>query len=263
MSKKLTSILLLVLTIGFYNCGSDGTNQVPWEATGAFDGLFLESSTPGHQQFYVDGSTTMITLRMSEQLNINSIPGNVRLFNISNGGEQDVTPSNIVGTGQIITINNVSLAENQDYEVRLYPALAAASGNTLLQGQSFQYFFVDFSTGNGGTQGQSVAGAPSVTNVSRSNGFSCFGAMIQFNESLAYQPQVTIEYKDLFFQWHTIPVWAMPAQMNNNTQWRVDLPQGYCNDIITGSNIKVHVIDYVDLSGEHGAQHDSQFTYWL
>ena len=194
---------------------------------------------------------------MSEQVEEATIPNNVQVFKTSGGQEQNVTAAyNISVVGDIITLQSSGgLSNNSDYQIRLYPGLAATSGNTLLQGQTFQFFFIDFSTGNGGTQGQGVAGPPTVTEITRSDQ-GCFGALIQFNESLAFQPQISIRYtQDAFSGPIELPVYAAPAQFNTMTQWRIDA----CISYIPMTNITVKVLDYVDLEGNHGTPKCKKF----
>jgi hypothetical protein len=79
---------------------------------------------------------------MSEPVDQASIVSQVRLFKKTNGQEEDVTAAyNISVVGEIITLQgSADLVDNSDYSIHLYPGLKATSGNTLLQGQSFQYF---------------------------------------------------------------------------------------------------------------------------
>jgi hypothetical protein len=248
--NKMKSILMIVLSLGFYHCGSDGTNTTLSGNTGAFDGFRVTSSTPAHMQFYVSESTTTLTVRLSEAINQATVPNNVQIFKTSGGQESNVTASyNISVNGDILTLQgSAGLSSNSDYQIRLFPGLAATSGNTLLQGQTFQFFFVDFSTGNGGTSGQGVAGPPSVVQITRSDN-GCFGALIQFNEALVVQPQVSIRYtQDMFSGPIELPVYAAPAQFNSMTQWRVDA----CITAMPLTNITVKVLDYIDLEGNHG-----------
>ncbi|MCC7460349.1 MAG: Ig-like domain-containing protein [Proteobacteria bacterium] len=250
--NKMKSILMIALSLAFYHCGSDGTNTIPFGNTGSLSGFRVTSSTPAHNQFYVSQDTTVITVRMSEAVNQTTIPNQIQVIKTAGGQEQNVTSSyNISVNGDIITLQSTSgLSHNADYEIRLYPGLAAVSGTTLLQGESFQYFFIDFSTGNGGTQGQGVAGPPSVVNITRADMGGCFGALIQFNESLGYQPQVTIRYtQDVFSGPIELPVFAQPAQYNTMTHWRIDA----CINYIPMTNITVKVLDYADLEGNHGS----------
>lgn len=270
--SKIKSILVIALTLGFFNCGSSGTGngQVGFGNSSGTSAFTVSSTSPAHNQYYVSKSTHTITIRMTEAVAQSSIAGNVQLVKKINGQEENVTASfNTLANGEIITMNatdgpdsdtNIDdLSDNADYEIRLFPGLAAQTGDTLLQGQSFQFFYVDFSTGNGGTLGQSVAGPPSVSSISSGTPYSgtCFAAQIQFSESLAYQPTIVLEYHGTsnlgLPQWKTEAGYAYPVQSNNQTIWQVDLSGYACNDLYTAGGVKVHVNDYVDLEGNHGS----------
>ncbi len=258
LTYKIKSFLALAMSFAFIHCGSTGTdNQIGFGNTGAFSGFYVVSSSPGHNQFYVAKTTQTLTVRLSEAVSAATIAGQVRVVRKTNGQEQDVTSSfNISSAGEIITLQGSGdLADNSDYSIHIYPGLTATSGNTLLQGQSFQYFYIDFSTGNGGTLGQSVAGPPSVSNFGNA-GYSGGGRtiIVTFSESLAYAP--LIEFHSWNFGQNIVPAYVVPANSNNNTQWYAIMPQGY-----SPLAFDVKVTDYVDLEGNHGEPKVSQNFY--
>lgn len=250
MANKIRAILALILIFGLSNCGSDGTSTtIPFNSS-ALSGFYVVSSTPAHNQFYVSESTNVVTIRMSEVVNGDTATSsNVQVVKKTTG---EVLASTVTVTAgsEIITISGLSLALNTDYQVRLYPGLAATSGNTLLQGQSFEYFYVDFSTGSGGTLGNTVAGAPHVNSVVKTTTKPGCAAsvLITFNESLAYQPNVSIKYYNPFAQ--EVYVYAYPALVYDNSVWQVDL---CVPDKTPSTNIHVHVNSYTDLEGLSGA----------
>jgi hypothetical protein len=255
------SFLVLALSFAFIHCGSDGTdNQVGFGNTGAFSGFYTVSSSPGHNQFYVAKTTHTLTVRMSEPVDQASIVSQVRLFKKTNGQEEDVTAAyNISVVGEIITLQgSADLVDNSDYSIHLYPGLKATSGNTLLQGQSFQYFFMDFATGNGQNLGQSLAGPPTISSFGDA-GYS-MGArtiMVTFSESLAYAPLIEFHSTSIFLGQNIVPAYVVPANSNNNTQWYAIMPQGY-----SPLAFDVKVTDYVDLEGNHGDPKVSQNFYF-
>ena len=131
----------------------------------------------------------------------------------------------------------------------MYAGLAATTGDTLLQGQTFQYFYINFSTGSG--LGHSTPGAPIVTTVTKSNEYGCFGVVVQFNETLAYQPTIRIHYRPGTLK-DKIDVWPYPQPVlpYDNSVWRADLCD---SSIAIFSDISVYIDDFVDLDeGNHG-----------
>ena len=265
--NTITSVLALALTLSFANCGSDGsdTNTLGFGNTGTMSGLYAVSSTPANGESYVSRSTNTIQIRMSQPINQATVPNNVQFFKTLNGQESNITSSfTITVNNELITLQGSGqLDDNTNYEVRLFPGLGSTAGSTLLQGQQFQYFYIDFYTGNGQTLGQSVAGPPSVVSITRSNMGSCFGANIQFNESLAYQPQIQIRVKNGIAQMVTVPsVYPYPTQSNSQTVWHVDLDPYFCQDLWTlGNNVYVSVQDYVDIEGNHGSPSSEKGFY--
>lgn len=265
--KTLSSALAIALTVAFAHCGSDGsdTNTLGFGNTGNLSGLYAVSSTPANGESYVSRSTNTIQIRMSQPIASTSIPNNVQFFKTLNGQESNITSSfTITVNNELITLQGSGqLDDNTNYEIRLFPGLASTSGNTLLQGQQFQYFYIDFYTGNGQTLGQSHAGAPGISSITRSNGFSCFGANIAFDESLAYQPIIQIRVKNGIAQMMTVPsVYPYPTQSNTNTIWHVDLDPSYCQDLWSlGNNVYVSVQDYVDIEGNHGTPSSEKGFY--
>lgn len=264
---KILSILAIALTVGFANCGSDGsdTNTLGFGNTGSLSGLYAVSSTPANGESYVSRSTTTIQVRMSQAINQATAAANIQMFKTLNGQESNITSSFVITVNnELITLQGSGqLDDNTNYEIRLFPGLASTAGNTLLQGQQFQYFYIDFYTGNGQTLGQSVAGPPSVSSITRSNGGSCFGANIIFNESLAYQPIIQIRIKNGIAQMVTVPnVYPFPAQGNTQTIWHVDLDPSFCSDLwLISNNVFVSVQDYVDIEGNHGPASSEQGFY--
>lgn len=261
LTSRFKSVLILAITIGLTYCGSDGTTQqIGFGNTGSFSGFTVVSSSPGHNQFYVSKSTHTLTVRMTEAVDQSSVSNNVRLVRKTNGQEQDVTSGyNISVASEIITLQSSSdLSDNSDYSIHLFPGLKATSGNTLLQGQSFQFFYIDFSTGNGGTFGQSLPGPPSVSSFGNA-GYAGGGRtiIVTFSESLAYAPLIEFHSTTIFLGQNIVPAYVIPANANNNSQWYAVMPQGY-----SPLAFDVKVTDYVDLEGNHGTPKVSQNFYF-
>jgi hypothetical protein len=244
IKNKMTSILMIVLTLGFYHCGSDGTNNtLGFGATGSLDGFRVLSSTPANGEYYVSTDTHQIVIRMSAAVNQTTIPGNITVIETINAVENNITPAptNIVANGDVITISGITIHSNSDIEVRMFPSLADSAGNTLLQGQTFQYFYIDFSGTSAGTQGQDVPGPPSVVSFGNNN---CT-VLVTFSESLQYNPEIE------FHSWNLgqviVPAIVQPASAYNATQYYAIMPQGYSP---LAFNLKV--THYVDMSGVAG-----------
>lgn len=261
LTSKIKSFLILAVTLGLVFCGDSGTNnQIGFGNTGAFSGFYVVTSSPGHMQFYVAKTTHTLTVRMSEAVAQSSVAGQVRLVRKTNGQEQDVTAGySITVNNEIITLQSSNdLVDNSDYSIHLFPGLTATSGNTLLQGQSFQYFYIDFSTGNGGTLGQGVPGAPTVSSFGNA-GYAGGGRtiLVTFNESLAYAPLIEFHSTTIWLGQNIVPAYVVPANMNNNTQWYAIMPDGY-----SPLAFDVKVTHYVDLEGNSGEPTLSQNFYF-
>lgn len=264
--KTIQSVILGALLLATTYCGSSGT-QDDFQFTGLFEGLYVTGSTPAHNQLYVPTNTTTFTIRMSEDVNPDSLANQIQVVtdpttNSDTCGGTPVTSNfTITSAGNIITLTATgTLQNNKDYEIQLFPGISSVAGNTLLQGQQFSCFYIDVSTGNGGTAGQSVQGPPQITGFQKSPQGGCFGAIVNFNESLATQPIMYTKHKgpDTFFSWVTNPVWAQPVMAGNMAQWRVI----DCN-VPTLSEVKIEVESFIDFDeGLHGTGDASSIWYW-
>lgn len=220
-------------------------------------GFYVSSSTPAHTQSYVALSTLTITIRMSESVDSTTVDGRVGVFKINGEQETEITSDyTITINEEIITLTRVdNLPDETDFQVRLYPNLAAENGNKLLEGFEFQYYYIDFSTKS--ENGLGVDGPPSVVSANRSDIGNCFGVIIDFSETLSVQPQIDLLYKVLGINepWQTIPVYANPAIVYGGggtmSRWRIDV----CNLATLGAvEAKIIVRDYIDLDGENGVE---------
>ncbi len=253
------------LLVALANCGSSGSDD-QFEFTGLFEGLYVVSSTPAHNQYYVPTTTQTITIRMSENINPASLESQLQVVTDAPvdsdtcGGNNVTSNFTVTASGSIITLTTTSLATNENYQIQLFPGITSEAGNTLLQGQSFSCFYIDISTGNSGTAGNSVPGAPTISGFDRSPMGGCFSAIVRFNEALATQPVLFTKHKgpDTFFSWVTTPVWAQPVYAGNMSEWRVNA----CH-VPTMSEVKIQVEDYVDFDeGNHGTPDASSIWYW-
>ena len=119
--------------------------------TGSFDRFRVLSSTPANGQFY-EQTTTVITIRMSEDVDLATVVGNVSLVETVGGVETNITltSASIVPNGPVITISSLSLKSNADCKYECIPTLPAQPAMPCCR-VNLLILYIDFSTGNGGT----------------------------------------------------------------------------------------------------------------
>jgi hypothetical protein len=277
--KKHTIIQTVILTLLtfplLWSCGDVGTDGIncaqnpnsPF-CNAQFPTQYnfrITSTSPFNGTDLVSTQLNVIRVYFSEPVDETTIPGNILIYALVGDSSIDVT-SNFTfvanGNGQLEIIPNdgYQLQINTVYSVQFMPNLLSTVQNPIFGGVNGEYpTGSDFTFSTGATGSNSKPGPPSIVSMSNFNPpNSCGGAIVTFDEDIAYPPQGVIKIKRLLGLIEvTVPAHVSQAVPNRFDQWILAVPTYECGSLYTQGFAEVQ--NAADFDGQQLTNPQGQF----